>query len=202
MLVVGVATGTATVMSPQADRCGSRTVAAGSALIQPAGTVSEIRNGGSGKLELYAVSLTASGVSAASTPPPGPCEATEPGGVTTETLNHSVIEAPFKAESKGTSDVYVGLARLAPHGKVAWHVQHRPLLAGVEKANLGLHLDHGGRCDLTVYPPRAGFYEPPDMVHEVRNDTDSPGLYYVLAFAENPKPFLAPAAPPAGCEKS
>ncbi|MGH9011905.1 MAG: hypothetical protein ACRDYF_18965 [Acidimicrobiia bacterium] len=202
MLVVGVATGTATVMSPEADRCGSRTVAAGSALIQPAGTVSEIRNEGSGKLELYAVSLTASGLSAAGTPPPGPCEATEPGGVRTETLNHSVIEAPLTAESKGTSDVIVGAARLAPRGRLDWHTQHRPLLAGVEKGDLGLHLDHGGRCDLTVYPPKAGFYEPPDMVHEVRNDTDSPGLFYVLVFAESPRPFLAPAAPPEGCEKS
>ena len=201
MLVVGVATGTATVMSPEGDRCGSRTVAAGSALIQPAGRVSEIRNGGSGKLELYAVSLTASGVRAASTPPPGPCEATEPGGITTDTLNHSMIEEPFRAESKGTSDVYVALARLAPQGKVAWHVQHRPLLAGVEKAKMGLHMAHDGRCDLTVYPTKVGFYEPPDMVHEVRNDTDSPGLYYVLAFAESPRPFLAPAAPPKECEK-
>jgi hypothetical protein len=202
IMVVAVASGAATVLSAEAERCASRSVAAGSSVIQPAGTVTEIRNDGSGKLELYTVSLTRSGFAGADTPAPGPCQATEPGGDTTETINHSVIEAPFTAESKGTSDVYVAAARLAPKGKVAWHVQHRPLLAGVERANLGLHLDHGGRCDLTVYPPKAGFYEPPDMVHEVRNDTDSPGLYYVLAFAESPKPFLAPAAPPEGCEKS
>ncbi len=202
MLVIGVATGTATVMAPEADRCGSRTVDAGSALVQPPGTVSEIRNGGPGKLELYAVSLTAKGVSAASTPAPGPCDATEPGGVTTDTLNHSVIDEPIRAESKGTSDVYVAVARLAPRGQVAWHVQHRPLLAGVGKAKMGLHMAHDGRCDLTVYPTGVGFYEPPNMVHEVRNDTDSPGLFYVLAFAENPRPFLAPATPPKECEQS
>jgi quercetin dioxygenase-like cupin family protein len=202
IMVVAVAAGAATVLSPQAGRCGSRAVAAGSSAILPAGTVSEIRNDGGDKLELYTISLTAQGLKAKATPPPGPCQATDPGGARTETLNHSVIEAPLTAESKGTSDVYVGAARLAPHGNVAWHTQHRPLFAGVAKSSLGLHIAHDGRCDLTVFPANAGFYEPPDMVHEIRNDTDSPGLYYVLAFAENPKPFLAPAAAPKECEKS
>jgi hypothetical protein len=202
IVVVAVVTGAATVLSPQAERCGSRAVAAGSSAILPAGTVSEIRNDGADKLELYTISLTAKGLRAKATPPSGPCQATEPGGATTEPLNHSVIEAPLTAESKGVSDVYVGVARLAPHGNVAWHTQHRPLFAGVGKSNLGLHIAHEGRCDLTVFPTGAGFYEPPDMPHEVRNDTDSPGLFYVLAFAENPRPFLAPAAAPKECEKS
>jgi hypothetical protein len=202
IMVVAVVAGAATVLSPQGQRCGNRAIASGSSAILPAGTVSEIRNDGADKLELYAISLTANGLTANATPAPGPCQATEPGGATTETLNHSAIEAPVTAESKGVSDVYVAVGRLAPHGNVAWHTQHRPLLAGVAKSNLGLHIAHEGRCDLTVFPTGAGFYEPPDMIHEVRNDTDSPGLFYVLAFAENPRPFLTPAAAPKECEKS
>jgi quercetin dioxygenase-like cupin family protein len=177
-------------------------VSAGSAVIQPAGSVSEIRNDGSGNLELYVASLTAGGVGAAGTPPSGPCEAAPASGATTEALNHSVIEAPLNAESKGTSDVYFGAARLAPRGQVAWHVQHRPLLAGVAKGDLALHLAHDGRCDVTVYRPNAGFYEPPNMVHEVTNETDQPGFFYVVAFAESPRPLLAPAAQPKECENS
>jgi quercetin dioxygenase-like cupin family protein len=202
ILVVGVVAGTATVRSAEGERCASRKVAAGSALIQPAGTVSEIRNDGSAALDLYAVTLTAGELSATGTAPPGPCPATEPAGTTTDGFNRSVVAAPFQAESKGTSDVIFAAARLAPRGRLAWHVQHRPLVAGVAQGDLGLHIAHGGRCELTVYPTNAGFYEPPDMVHEVRNDTDAPGLYYVLAFAESPRPFLAPAAPPKECEKS
>ena len=201
IMVVAVAAGAATVVSPQAGQCGSRAVAAGSSAILPAGTVSEIRNDGADKLELYTVSLTAQGLRAKASPPSGPCQPTEPGGATTELLNRAVIEAPLTAESKGVSDVYVGIARLAPHGNVSWHTQHRPLFAGVAKSSLGLHIAHDGRCDLTVFPTGAGFYEPPDMVHEVRNDNDSPGLFYVLIFAENPRPFLAPAAEPKECQK-
>jgi len=201
ILVVGVAAGVATVRSAQNQQCASRTIAAGSALIQPAGTVSEIRNQGSDKLELYAVSLTADGLQAAATPPPGPCKGAEASGVTAQSLNRSVIQAPFTAESKGTSDVYLAALRVAPRGAVSWHTQHRPLLASVDKGQLGLHIAHSGECHLTDYPANAGFYEPPNMVHEVRNDTDGPALFYVLAFAESPRPVAVLAAEPEECKK-
>lgn len=200
-VVVAVNQGVATALSADGGRCTSRTVSAGSAFIQPMGSVGEIRNEGSDTLELYATSLTPTGLTAA-TPPAGPCKVTTPRGVTTMMLNHSVIDAPLDTESKGSSDVWVGLVRVAAGGNIGWHVQQRPLFIGVDQGEVTLKVAHDGTCDVTVFPATTGFFEPPQMVHEVRNNTKSPAFFYFIGFAPSPQPLITPATPPKECEKS
>lgn len=199
-VVVTVNQGVATALSAQAGRCASRTVSAGNAFIQPVGSVGEIRNEGSDTLELYATSLRPAGLTAA-TPPAGPCKVTTPGGVTAMMLNHSIIDAPLTTESKGSSDVWVGLVRVAAGGNIGWHVQQRPLFIGVDQGDVTLKVAHDGTCDVTVFAAKAGFLEPPQMVHEVRNNTKSTAFFYFLGFAPSPQPLIAPATPPKECEK-
>jgi uncharacterized RmlC-like cupin family protein len=199
-VVVTVNQGVATALSVEAGACASRTVGAGSAFVQPAGSVGEIRNQGSDTLELYASSLTPLTASAAQ--PRGPCEVTTPRGLTATVLNHSVIDAPLTAESKGSSDVYVGLVRVAPGATAGgWHVHQGPVVVGVDQGDVTVKVAHEGRCDATVFPEKTGVLEMPQMVHEARNDTKASASFYILGFAPSPQPLLAPAPPPKECEK-
>lgn len=80
-VVVTVNQGVATAMSAEAGRCASRTVSAGNAFIQPPGSVGEIRNEGSDALEIYVISLTPTGPTAAPTPESPGQTRCAPGGV-------------------------------------------------------------------------------------------------------------------------
>lgn len=129
----------------------------------------------------------------------GSCPAASPKGVTATTLDESVLETPLDTGSSGTSDIYVGILRFAPGGRVGWHVQQRPFLLGVGEGNVTLELVEGGTCRSHTYSAEKGFFEPPGTVHEVRNDGSTAARFYLLGFVPNPQPMIAPAAPPKEC---
>jgi mannose-6-phosphate isomerase-like protein (cupin superfamily) len=181
-------------------RCADRTVSAGSAFVQRAGTVSEIRNEGAEPLELYSTSLTPARSTTSASAPAAFCAVSSPAGVTAKVLNRSTISTPLAAESKGSSDVYVAQLRVRP-GAVAgaWHTHPRPAFLSVEEGRFTLRIAHAGQCQVAVFPAKAAVMEQPDMVHEGRNEDTSPVTAYILAFAPSPQPFLTPSPPPEEC---
>jgi mannose-6-phosphate isomerase-like protein (cupin superfamily) len=196
-----VVEGVATVLSGEAETCARRTVGPGFALVEPGGSGTEIRNEGHSPLYLYTATFTVAGPSPTALAAE-PCAATPSRLATVATLDRVVIEAPLSVESKGLSDVYLGAVRLAPQGTVGWHVQHRPLLAAVGQGKVTLDLALSEGCRTGIFPAETGFLEPAQTVHQLRNETSSPAMYYYLAFAASPQPFIAPSPPPRQCEGS
>lgn len=197
IVVATVTEGVATALSSETGDCASRAVETGAAVIRPAGSVGEIRNDTGDPLELVVVTMTPSGRVAAL--PAGPCPATQAKGVTAKVLNESVIEAPLDTESKGTSDIWVVLVRVAPGATTGWHVQQRPYLLGVNEGDITLKVGSDGGCDVTTYSPNQGFFEAPLSNHEDRNGTSRKASYYGIGFVPNPEPPIAPSTAPKSC---
>jgi quercetin dioxygenase-like cupin family protein len=195
IVVATVTEGVATALSSEAGACTTRAVDTGAAIVRPAGSAGEIRNETAEPLELVVVTLTARNRVAAL--PAGACPAAEPKGVKETVFDASVLDTPLNAESKGSSDIWVGLVGLAPGGKLPWHVQQRPYFLGVGEGHVTLNLANGSTCDTANYASDEGFFEPPLTDHEVRNDTTQRASYYVLGFVPSPQPLIAPAAPQA-----
>lgn len=199
--VMSVVEGVATVVSGETGSCATRTVNTGFALIETEGSGTEIRNEGNSPLGLYTVTFTP----AEPAPAPlsaGPCPASGSKGATVAILNRSLVEGPLAVESKGMSDVYMGAARFAGQGRIPWHVQHRPLFGGVDQGTLSVELASEDGCQTGVFPAGAGFHEPAQTVHEVRNEASAPAMFYFVAFAATPQPFLAPSPSPGQCQGS
>lgn len=198
-----VAEGVATVVSAGATTCAGRTVSAGFAVIETDGSGTEFRNEGPSPLRLYTVTFAPNGPAGAAAPLSAEaCPATTPRHATVAQFGQVVIDAPVTVESKGLSDVYVGGARLAGLGTIPWHIQPRELLGGVSQGTVTVDLDFPDRCQTGVYPVGAGFLEPAQTAHIVRNEMTAPAAFYYIAFAPTPIPFLAPAPPPGQCEGS
>lgn len=199
--VMTVVEGVATVVSGETGSCATRTVNTGFALIESEGSGSEIRNEGNSPLGVYTVTFTP-GDPAPAPLSAGSCGATGSKGATVEILNRSLVEGPLEVESKGMSDVYMGAARFAGHGIIPWHVQHRPLFGGVDQGALSVEFASGDGCQKGVFPAGVGFHEPAQTVHEVRNESGDPAMFYYVVFAATPQPFLAPSPSPRQCRES
>ena len=199
--VMSVVEGVATVFSSDGATCGTRTVNTGFALIERSGSGTEIRNDGKTPLALYTVTFTpeAPGTAPLSA---GSCKASASKQASVAVLTRAVVAGPLAVESKGASDVYMGAARFAGHGIIPWHVQHRPLFGAVAEGALTVDLASSDRCQTGVFPAGAGFHEPAQTVHDVKNESSAPALFYYVAFAPTPVPFLAPSASPRQCEGS
>lgn len=200
--VTSVVEGFATVLSADGATCGTRTVNPGFALIEQPGSGTEIRNVGQTPLVLYTASFTPAGPGPTALQA-GPCAASASKQATVSILTRAVIDGPLSVASKGaTSDVYMGAARFAGHAALPWHVQHRPLFGAVAEGTVTLNLASGDRCQSGVFPRGAGFYEPAQTVHNVKNESSAPALFYYIAFAPTPVLFFAPSASPRQCESS
>jgi len=197
IVVATVTHGVATALSSEAGSCARRSVETGASFIRPAGRAGAIRNDTSDRLELTVVTLTPTGRIDAL--PAGSCPAAAPDGVTSNVLQRSIVEQPLSAESKGSSDIWVGLVNFAAGGTLPWHVQQRPYFLGVNEGRLTLTLASSGMCDATTYPDGQGFFEPPRIDHVVSNNTRQPAAMYFIGFAPSPQPPIAPAAPARGC---
>jgi quercetin dioxygenase-like cupin family protein len=199
--VTSVVEGVATVRSADGATCGTRTVNTGFALIEQPGSGTEIRNVGKTPLALYTATFTPAGPAAAPSSA-GPCTASAPKQAAVAILTRAVVDGPLSVESKGASDVYMGAARFAGHGALPWHVQHRPLFGAVAEGTLTVDLASGDRCQTGVFPTGAGFHEPAQAVHDVKNESNGRALFYYVAFAPTPVPFFAPSTSPRQCESS
>jgi quercetin dioxygenase-like cupin family protein len=199
--VTSVVEGVATVLSADGATCRTRTVNTGFALIEQHGSGTEIRNEGQTPLALYTATFTPAGPGAAPLSA-GPCTASPSKQATVATLTRAVVDGPLSVESKGASDVYMGAVRFAEHGIIPWHVQHRPLFGAVAEGTLTVDLASGDRCQTGVFPTGAGFHEPAQTVHDVKNESSARALFYYIAFAPTPVPFLAPSPSPRQCESS
>jgi quercetin dioxygenase-like cupin family protein len=199
--VTSVVEGVATVLSADGTTCGTRTVNTGFALIEQQGSGTEIRNEGKTPLALYTASFTPAGPGAAPSSA-GPCTTSPSKQATVSILTRAVVDGPLSVESKGASDVYMGAVRFDGHGIIPWHVQHRPVFGAVAEGTLTVDLASGDRCQTGVFPSGAGFHEPAQTVHDVRNESSARALFYFVAFAPTPVPFLAPSPSPRQCEGS
>ena len=199
--VTSVVEGVATVLSADGATCGTRTVNTGFALIEQQGSGTEIRNEGKTPLALYTASFTPAGPGAAASA--GPCTASASKQATVAILTRAVVDGPLSVESKGAaSDVYMGAVRFAGYGITPWHVQHRPLFGAVAEGTVTVDLASGDRCQTGVFPSGAGFHEPAQTVHNVKNESSASALFYYVAFAPTPVPFFAPSPSPGQCEGS
>ncbi len=197
--VTSVVEGVATVLSPDGATCGTRTVNTGFALIEQQGSGTEVRNEGQTPLAVYTATFTPAGPGAAPSSA-GPCTAPASKRATVAILTRAVVDGPLSVESKGAaSDVYMGAVRFAGHGIIPWHVQHRPLFGAVAEGTLTIDLASGDRCQTSVFPSGAGFHEPAQTVHDVKNESSARALFYFVAFAPTPVPFLAPSPSPRQC---
>jgi quercetin dioxygenase-like cupin family protein len=202
-VVVSVHRGVASTLSDGDGQCVRRTVSAGFAFVQPAGTASEIRNEGSQPLELYTTSLTPAGLTTSASASAASCMTTAPAGLTIKVLNRSTINSPLTAESKESTDVYVARIRLQPGAAFGgWHTHPGPLFLAVEDGQFTSRNAHNGQCQVADFSAKTGVMEPPDMVHEARNEGTLPATLYALVLAPSPQPFLTPSPPPAECESS
>jgi quercetin dioxygenase-like cupin family protein len=172
-------------------------VKAGGAIVRPAGSVGEIRNDTADPLEMVVVTMSPTGRVADLAA--GPCTAAKPEGATTTVLNESVIDGPLSTESKGTTDIWVVLVRVAPGASTGWHVQQRPYFLGVNEGEFTLKVASDGGCAVNTYSPKQGFFEPPRKDHDVTNVTSQNGSFYGIGFVPNPEPPIAPAAAPKAC---
>jgi quercetin dioxygenase-like cupin family protein len=200
--VTSVVEGIATVLSADGTTCGTRTVNTGFAIIEQQGRGTEIRNLGQTPLALYTATFTPAGPPAAPLSA-GPCTASGSKQATVATLTRAVVDGPLSVESKGAaSEVYMGAARFSGHGALPWHVQHRPLFGAVAEGTVTVDLASGDRCQTSVFPTGAGFHEPAQTVHDVKNNSSARALFYYVAFAPTPLPFFAPSPSPRQCESS
>jgi len=197
IVVATVTDGVATAVSSEADNCASRAVETGASFIRPAGRAGAIRNDTSEPLELTVVTLTPSGRVDAL--PAGSCPTAAPEGVTSNVLHPAVIEKPLDTDSKGSSDIWVGVVRFAAGGTLAWHVQQRPYFLGVSEGHVTLTLADGAACDVKTYAAKEGFLEPPHVDHVASNETQDAAAFYFIGFVPSPQPLIAPAAPGRGC---
>ena len=197
IVVATVTQGVATALSSEAGGCARRSADTGASFVRPAGRAGAILNDTSDPLELTVVTLTPTGRVDAL--PAGSCPAAAPAGVTSKVLQRSIVEQPISAESKGSSDIWVGLVNFAAGGTLPWHVQQRPYFLGVNQGRVTLTLANGGACDARTYPEGQGFFEPPRTDHLVSNDTQQPAAVYFIGFVPSPQPLIAPAAPARGC---
>ena len=201
LTVTAVADGVATVLSAQGQGCVPRSVNAGSALIETDGGAMEIRNDSHTPLAVYTAAFSPAG----GAPAPlsaGPCAATTAKQAAIDVLTRAIVERSFSVESKGMSDVYLGAARFAPGGVIDWHVQHRPLFGGVGEGTITVDFAEAGGCRTDVFPTGAGFLEPAQTVHAVRNESSDRATFYYVVFAATPQPFLAPSPTPRQCGRS
>ncbi|MGH9009938.1 MAG: cupin domain-containing protein, partial [Acidimicrobiia bacterium] len=199
--VTSVVEGVATVLSADGATCGTRMVNTGFALIEQPGTGTEIRNEGPTPLALYTATFTPAGPGAAPLSA-GPCPASASKQAAVAILTRGVVDGPLSVESKGASDVYMGAVRFAGHGVIPWHVQHRPLFGAVAEGTLTVNLASGDRCQTGVFPSGAGFHEPAQTVHDVKNNSSRRAMFYYIAFAPTPVPFVAFVPSPRQCESS
>jgi hypothetical protein len=141
IVVATVTHGVATALSSEAGSCARRSVETGASFGRPAGRAGAILNDTSDPLELTVVTLTPTGRVDAL--PAGSCPSAAPDGVTSKVLQRSIVEQPLSAESKGSSDIWVGLVNFAAGGTLPWHVQQRPYFLGVSEGHVTLALAEG-----------------------------------------------------------
>ena len=86
--------GTATAVRAEGGDCASRSAGAGSAVVEAAGSVGEIRNAGAEPLSLYVAPVTPVGAARPLAPPAGPCSPSAASGVASDVVDRSLIDGP------------------------------------------------------------------------------------------------------------
>jgi quercetin dioxygenase-like cupin family protein len=198
--VVIVDHGSATAVRADGGDCATRSVGAGSAVVQPAGSVGEIRNAGGEALSLYVVTVTPASEAQPQQPSTGPCPAAAAGGVVSEIVDRSVIGSPVTEEWRGPLDLYVGIVHVPSHRTAfGWHVHPGPVFVGVARGDMTLRIVDGGRCSISTFAPGAGGIELADHTHDVSNEGDTQLDFHFLAIAPAPRPVILPQPSPTEC---